>query len=91
MTYLWGMIRHSVYTVCGLKAENIQKRLLSEADLTLDRALEVAQAMETAAKDATELQSLQNEAAVHKLKKGRGPSRPASKQSHPRKQKPCFR
>ena len=77
--------------VCGLKAENIQKRLLSEADLTLDRALEVAQAMETAAKDATELQSLQNEAAVHKLKKGRGPSRPASKQSHPRKQKPCFR
>ena len=77
--------------VCSLKAENIQKRLLSEADLTLDRALEVAQAMQTAEKDETELQSLQNEAAVHKLRKGRGPSRPASKQNQPRNQKPCYR
>ena len=53
------------------------KRLQPEADLTLNRALDVAQAMETVAKDALELQTLQNEAAVHKLKEGKGPSRPA--------------
>lgn len=41
--------------VCGLKAENIQKRLLSEAQLTLTKALEMAVAMETGTKDATEL------------------------------------
>ena len=39
--------------VCGIRAENIQKCLLSEAALTLEKALEAAQAMETAAKDAT--------------------------------------
>ena len=36
----------------------------------LEEALEVAQAMETTAKDATELQFTQ-QAAVHKLQKGR--------------------
>lgn len=57
--------------VCGLKAENIQKRLLSEAQLTLTKALEMAVAMETAAKDAAELQSKQQEAIVNKISKGR--------------------
>ena len=55
--------------VCGLQAENIQKRLFSEAALTLEKALDISQAMETAATDATELQSLQQEAAVHKFTK----------------------
>ena len=32
--------------VCGLRAESIQKRLLAEADLTLKKALELAQGME---------------------------------------------
>ena len=31
--------------VCGLSAVNIQKRLLSEADLTVERSLELSQAM----------------------------------------------
>ena len=41
--------------VCGLSNELIQKRLLSEADLSLSKASEIALAMETAAKDSEEL------------------------------------
>ena len=41
--------------MCGLKAENIQKRFLSEADFSLKKAVDMAVAMETAAKDATDL------------------------------------
>ena len=77
--------------VCGLKAENIQKRLLSEAALTLEKALEISQAMETAAKDATELQSLQQEAAVHTFQKGRRQARPSSQFKQQKIKKPCYR
>ena len=43
--------------VCGIQNENIfQKRLLSEANLTYQRAVELAIAMETAAKDAEDTQ-----------------------------------
>jgi len=42
--------------VCGLHNESIQKRLLSESNLTLTRAIDIAFVMETAAKDARELQ-----------------------------------
>lgn len=42
--------------VCGLKDVMIQKRLLLEADLTFDRATNIALAMETAQHDAVELQ-----------------------------------
>ena len=41
---------------CGLRAGSIQKRLLAEDKLTLKKATEMAIAMETAAKDAIELQ-----------------------------------
>ena len=77
--------------VCGIRAENIQKRLLSEAALTLEKALEVAQAMETAAKDATELQTTQHEAAVHKFQKGRRQSKASSKMNYQKMQKSCYR
>ena len=53
--------------MCGLKAETVQKRLLSEADLSLKKAVDIAVAMEIVAKDATELQSKQQEATVHKM------------------------
>ncbi|XP_062606687.1 uncharacterized protein K02A2.6-like [Saccostrea cucullata] len=43
--------------VCGLRSEAIQNKLLAEKDLTLEKATQIAQAMETAFKDATELQS----------------------------------
>ena len=41
--------------VCGLKAENIQKKLLAEDNLTIAQALELARGMEVAAADAKEL------------------------------------
>ncbi len=41
--------------VYGISQESIQKRLLSEADLTFKRAVEIAVAMVTAARDAVEL------------------------------------
>ena len=43
--------------VCGLWNMQIQKRLLSEAKLKYSKAVEIAVAMETAIRDASELQS----------------------------------
>lgn len=37
--------------MCGVKNESIKKRLLGEKDLTFDKAVELAAAMETAARD----------------------------------------
>ena len=42
--------------VCGLKSENVQKRLLAEDNLDLKRALEMAQSMEAANRNAQILQ-----------------------------------
>ena len=53
--------------VCGLRSEQIQKKLLSETDLTLDKELETAVAMEIAARDAVELQA-KHTGGVNKLK-----------------------
>ena len=66
--------------VCGLKSEQIQKKLLSVQGLTLEKAVQISVAMETATKDAMELQGKQSEAAVHKLKF----SRPKQKFQQPR-------
>ena len=41
--------------VCGLRSEATQKHLLSKADLTLARALEIAQSQEAAERNALEL------------------------------------
>ena len=43
--------------VCGINNEAIQRRLLSESKLTYEKALEMAQAMEAAMKNAQELQT----------------------------------
>ena len=54
--------------VCGLCNVQIQKRLLSETKLKYSKALEIAVAMETAIRDASELQSeLQPEPRVDKI------------------------
>ena len=50
--------------VCGINNDSIQKRLLSEANLTYRRAVEIATAMETAAKD---IRDLARPGDVHKL------------------------
>ncbi|XP_028660385.2 uncharacterized protein K02A2.6-like [Erpetoichthys calabaricus] len=41
--------------VCGLRSEGLQKRLLTEANLTLQKAIEIAVSMELAAKEAQQL------------------------------------
>lgn len=42
--------------VCGVQDERIQCRLLSERDLDFRKAMEIAQGMEVAAKNATDIQ-----------------------------------
>ena len=45
--------------VCGLRHEAIQRRLLSEVDLTYTKALDIASAMEAANRDAKAFQSVE--------------------------------
>ncbi|KAG8179018.1 hypothetical protein JTE90_011965 [Oedothorax gibbosus] len=61
------MIRDRI--VCGIQNPEIQRRLLSEKDLKLQSAIDIAVSMETAVKNSLELQgadSLAPTAAVHK-------------------------
>ena len=51
--------------VCGLRQEFIQKSLLSETDLDLNKAIQLSMAMETAAKDAAEVDN--NQEPVHNI------------------------
>ena len=61
------------HLVCGLHSESIQKRLLSEADLTLAQAVEIAQSMEAADKNAQGLKGLELPVRqLEKLPRGRG-------------------
>ena len=55
--------------ICGIKNENIQKKLLSVSNLTLQKATEISSAMETAAKNAIELQHQHRPDPVHKVSK----------------------
>ncbi|XP_069114491.1 uncharacterized protein [Argopecten irradians] len=47
--------------VCGLHKDNIQRRLLAETELNLETAVKTAVAMETASRDALELQHKRSE------------------------------
>ena len=73
--------------LCGIKNENKQKKLLSVSDLTLQKAIEISSAMETAAKDAIELQHQHRPDPVHKVSKKKDSSSETSKL----KKKACFR
>ena len=53
--------------VCGLYKESIQWRLLAEAELTLKKALEIAQGMEAAEKDSKEIKATPSESQVHRV------------------------
>ena len=56
--------------MCGLHNELIQKRLLSEPDLSSAKASEIALAMEAAAKGTLELQgNINKESEVNKINK----------------------
>ena len=72
--------------VCGIKHGNIQKKLLSESDLTLQKAIDIATAMETPAKDADQLQQQHRPDSVHQLSK-----KPTSNTKPKERNKACFR
>ena len=65
--YLDQALRDRV--VCGLKSEAIQKRLLTEGDVTLAKAIEIALSMETAQRDAQAFQPSLPGLAVGELSK----------------------
>ncbi|XP_033729471.1 uncharacterized protein K02A2.6-like [Pecten maximus] len=54
--------------VCGLRNEQIQRKLLSEDGLTYKNALDISIAMETASRDAIELQK-EKQQSVNKINK----------------------
>ncbi len=62
--------------VCGIGDDRIQQRLLSEKELTLQKAQELALGLETAAKNVRELQSAKNRQAeqLHRVSPGRSRS-----------------
>ena len=72
--------------VCGIKHGNIQKKLLSESDLTLQKAIDIATDIETAAKDAVELQQQHRPDSVHQLSK-----KPILNTKPKERKKACFR
>ena len=78
--------------VCGLKQEHIQKRLLAESKLDLEKAIQTALAMETASRDALELQGKResvNKLSVHKQRnRNSGKTKPPPK---PPIQLKCYR
>jgi hypothetical protein len=86
--------------VCGLKSDNIQKFLLAKEDLTFDKATKQATGMETAIRDAQELQHGAH-TPVHKVQQQqpwkKKPSTPTHRQGHSKGQsrsqtkRPCFR
>ena len=53
--------------VCGLCNETMQKRLLAEKNLTLATAIEIAQGMEAASKQTTELQAGSGQSQSHEI------------------------
>ena len=45
--------------VCGIRDHRLQQRLLAEADLTFQKALDISQAIEAAERNARDLQAEQ--------------------------------
>ena len=73
--------------VCGLAERRVQQRLLAEGDLTFDKALKIAQAMELAERDARDLQQAgaHSRAGVHRL------AQTPVASSQDKSTKPCYR
>ena len=72
--------------VCGLRNTGIQKRLLSEANLTLAKAGEIAQGMEAAEKNAKRLQGGETVPVNKVIPRREKTDGPVCKQ-----EKPCYR
>ena len=75
--------------VCGIRHEQLQSRLLSESNLTLQSAVDLAMAQESAAASAAELSTARtadSTSAVHRVERA---TRPAAQQA--RSQRPAAR
>lgn len=81
--------------VCGLKSEFIQNKLLTEAGLTFEKAVELAVAMETASRDIIELHSKhvvsQHNASSPGINALKFNQRSSKKGGQKQSGKPCFR
>jgi len=70
--------------VCGLRSEPVQRKLLSQHELTLAQAVDIAKGMEAATRDSHELQG--QAAAVRAIKSSSPIRKKVSAQ-----EKPCYR
>ena len=79
--------------VCGMGQVRTQQRLLAEVDLTFEKAMKIAQAMELAERDAKELQQAGPHPVepVHKVSDRATSSHAAGRKPPPLDGKPCFR
>ena len=68
--------------VCGIRNSGIQKRLLSEAELSLKTAIELSQAFEAAEKNAKEIQVPQSEVVQQVAKTSSTPRQSPKKPCH---------
>ena len=57
--------------VCGCKDKRLQCKLLAEKNLTYDQALTIAKALETAEKEAKDLQDNSSSVSVHAVRQER--------------------
>ena len=77
--------------VCGLRSESTQRRLLAEKDLSLQKAMEIAQGMEAADRNAKSLKG--STPAIHKVRslptapKHKSPNQKPTEHSRT----PCYR
>ena len=73
--------------VCGIQDSRIQRRLLAEPDLTFGKAFELAQALESADRDAKTLLAVPP--SVHAVTDSRNPQNRRSNSKKP--DRPCYR
>ena len=76
--------------VCGLRSETTQKRLLAVADLKLQDALDMANAMEAAATNSKALQQSDSESSAS-VKRFSASPRPNARPTSATPTKPCYR
>ena len=75
--------------VCGLRSESIQKQLLTEADLTFTRAVELAQGMEAVHRN-TQLMKGRPEGTISRVFHDQKSTGNSGKREQSKRKKPCY-
>ena len=76
--------------VCGIQDPRIQRRLLAESKLTFKQAFEIAQAMESADRDAKTL-LINSSTPVHTVQATKQRQKQLNRRPPPRAEQPCYR